>query len=107
MSRLLPNPTSFPSKDPTLRVPEHVVSEMLDGEAVIVNLETGHYFSLNEVGACFWHRFKETGSVSEARGAILDAFDVTPEQAANDIAKLIAELKRSKLLEEVPGPEAG
>lgn len=31
-----------------------VVSEIIDGEAVIINLDTGKYYSLNETGSVLW-----------------------------------------------------
>jgi hypothetical protein len=34
----------------TLRVPDDVLFRDLDGEAVILNLRTGTYFGLDEVG---------------------------------------------------------
>jgi hypothetical protein len=31
-----------------------VVSEVIDGEAVIINLDTGNYYSLNDTGSFLW-----------------------------------------------------
>ena len=32
-----------------------VVSEIMDGEAIFVNFDTGHYYSLNKAGGEIWH----------------------------------------------------
>lgn len=31
-----------------------VISETIDGEAIIINLDTGAYYSLRETGAAVW-----------------------------------------------------
>lgn len=32
----------------------HVIYEILDGEAVVINLDCGHYFGFDEIATCLW-----------------------------------------------------
>ena len=34
-------------------IPEHVAFQVLDGQAVVLNLDSGRHFGLNEVGTLF------------------------------------------------------
>lgn len=33
----------------------HIVSKIMDGEAILINLQTGVYYSLRDAGALVWH----------------------------------------------------
>jgi len=44
-----------------------VISETIDGETIIINLESGHYFSLNKTGGEIWESIRE-GKAMENTG---------------------------------------
>ena len=71
----------------------------LDDEAAILNLKTGVYFGLNEVGAWIWKLIQQPRSVAEVRAALLDEFEVTPEQGEADLQALLRELAQHQLIE--------
>ena len=39
----------------TFRIPETVIHQTLDGEAVVINLDNGRYYALNECGSLVWN----------------------------------------------------
>ena len=47
-----------------------VISETIDGEAIIINLDTGAYYSLRETGAAIW-QLLEQGATGQAISAEL------------------------------------
>ena len=49
-----------------------VQAEVIDGEAVVINMETGKYFCLNGAGATIW-QWLEQGAGAEAMVAALTA----------------------------------
>ena len=51
------------SLDSRVTIGPDVVFRELDGEAVILNLETGLYFGLNEMGTRIWQRLDAHGEV--------------------------------------------
>lgn len=79
--------------------PEHVVMRELDGEAVLLNLETETYFGLDEVGTRIWDELMASGSVEEALQALEKEFDVEPSRLRRDVDRLVSELTESGLLE--------
>ncbi len=75
------------------------VSAELGGEKVIVQLDSGIYYGLEEVGAFVWSLLVEKPrSVAELQAAILEEFDVEPEQCLADLRALLAELAEEKLI---------
>ncbi len=71
----------------------------LDDEAAILNLKTGVYFGLNEVGAWIWRHIQHPRTVAEVRAAILDEFDVAPERCEADLQALLRDLAQHQLIE--------
>jgi hypothetical protein len=49
----------------TVRINDDVVFRELEGEAVLLNLETGVYFGLNEVGTRIWSLLQERVSLKQ------------------------------------------
>ena len=77
------------------------VSCQIDLEAVILNLTSGVYFGLNEVGARIWALLQAPGphTVGELEAAIAAEFDVTPEACARDVRALLEQFHAAGLLE--------
>jgi hypothetical protein len=75
------------------------VSSDLDGEVVILNLHSGVYHGLEEVGARVWGLIREPAPVRHLRDALLDEYDVEPLRCEEDLIALLGELKDHGLLE--------
>jgi hypothetical protein len=83
---------------PTHRVPEDVLAAHLEGEAVLLHMDTKNYYRLNATAA---HVFRglERGL---GREALLDGlcaeFEVERETAARELDRLLGELAERGLL---------
>lgn len=55
---------------------QHVTWRSLEGESVLLNLETGIHFTLNETGTAVWELFDGTTSLSEIEQILCRRFDV-------------------------------
>jgi hypothetical protein len=75
------------------------VSSDLGGEAVILHLTSGTYYSLNEVGALIWSLLQQPREVREIRERVLAEYEVDPDQCAADLHKLLETLAREGLIE--------
>jgi PqqD family protein of HPr-rel-A system len=75
-----------------------VLSRTLDGEAVLLDLRSGTYFGLNEVGTHIWERLREGATVAELRARVLETFEVDAATAERDLEELLAELTRRQLV---------
>jgi hypothetical protein len=84
---------------PQVRKPEHVVMRELDGESILLNLETERYFGLDEVGTRMWAELMAQPSVEGACRALEREYDVEPVVLRRDLESLIGQLVESGLLE--------
>jgi len=60
-------------------VPKHVLVRHLDGESVLLNLETEKYFGLDTTGTRMWELVTTSPSVDAAYARLLEEFEVEPE----------------------------
>jgi hypothetical protein len=75
----------------------HVINEVIDGEAVIINLATGDYFSLRGSGAFVWSAIERGAGTEE----IVDAFvagGADRAEVATAVGALVTELDREGLI---------
>jgi hypothetical protein len=75
------------------------ISADLAGEAAILNVETGMYFSLNPVGARIWELIQKPATVEQIRDGIVSEYEVSSEQAEKDIAILLSNMAEHGLVE--------
>lgn len=78
----------------------------LDGETVILNLESGLYYGLDSVGTRIWNLIQEPRSVHDILGILLQEYDVQPERCEQDLLALLQELTDEGVIEarDEPGP---
>lgn len=86
------------SDDVRLRASDDVAARALDGEAVLLDLASGTYFGLNEVGARVWELVEAGTTVGALRTTLLAEFDVEEGVLATDLARLLADLEQRGLV---------
>jgi hypothetical protein len=81
-----------------------IKSRELDSQCVLLNLETGSYYTLNRVGAFIWDLLDGKTMAHEIIGRVVDRFRVKEETAADDVKALLRELEGEGLIEmtEIP-----
>ena len=77
---------------------DNVVSRELEGEAVILNLESGVYFGLNGVGTRIWALIQEHGSLRKVLEAMQQEYEVAPQELESDLLQLIEQLQTRGLV---------
>ena len=82
-----------------------VTHETIDGEAVIINLDSGNYYSLVDVGSFIWGLIDKGASASEVQNVILDTYQGDAGDVAQGVQHLLAELQQENLI--VPIDVAG
>jgi hypothetical protein len=73
-------------------VQQSIAAQPVGDELVLLNLESGIYYSLNPVGACVWSGLLEGKTRAEIVEDILGEFDVTREQAMADVDAFLEKL---------------
>lgn len=75
-----------------------VTSQIIDGEAIMINLESGNYYNLNETGTYVWDSIEKGHSVRQIAASIAQQYDGEQTQIEHAVAQLIAELKEEELI---------
>ena len=84
-----------------------VVSEIIDGEAVIMNLKSGNYYSTEGVGAVLWHGIELGNTYIQLLDLVKTAFPTVPQDLAAAIDPFIDELITHELVRDMPAESAG
>ena len=86
------------------RVAPQVVREVFDDEVIIINMESGNYFSLNSAGAYAWTLI-EAGYGTDAMVArMCNDFEGADASAAASVNDLLDQLLKEGLIEPGTGP---
>jgi len=97
----------MPGSEDRLRANDaECAAKVLDGEAVIINLLNGTYYSLDKAGAVVWELAASGGTVSEIAGGVSARYDVDASRARQDVERLVAELVAERLLVPANGAAA-
>jgi hypothetical protein len=81
-----------------LIVPDHVITRVVGGSTVLLDIDTGRSFTLDAVGSRVWSLLAESGSASAAYETLLAEFDVEPDQLRRDLDSLVDQLAAASLL---------
>jgi len=79
-------------------ISDEVLSQEVNGETVLLDLQGESYFGLNEVGTRIWQLLKSEQSVAEALSTLSDEYDVSREQLEIDVSELLAKLTEAGLV---------
>ena len=83
--------------DNKLHISENCVSEKLDDELIILDLESGLYHSLNEIGSVIWEEIKDKNpSFDDLVKSISKKY--IGENISKDSDLFLEELKEKKLI---------
>jgi hypothetical protein len=80
-------------------VPADVLFQELQGESVLLNVRSGRYFGLDEVGTRMWAALTTAASVQAAYDALLAEYDTDGNRLERDLRALVERLVEHGLLE--------
>lgn len=95
-------------RDRFRRDDQNVAAKVMDGEAVIINLANGVYYSMDNTGGVAWAMIEEGYRLDQVATALAERYDVSHERVLEDVERLVSQLLAESLL--VPtdhGPEVG
>ena len=75
------------------------VSSQLGDDSVILNVKTGTYFGLNEVGTRIWGLIQEPIPIEKIIQTLLNEYEVEPKQCEDEVLNLINDLLNATLIE--------
>ena len=68
------------------------ISTEIDGETVILDMESGVYVGLDDIGTSVWSLIKEGISLQNLLNEILLEYDVESQQCLDDLQEFLSEL---------------
>ena len=90
-----------PSLDPQMQVCRigDVLDADMDGELVMMNIEQGRYFGLNQTGTRIWALLADPIVISDLCDQLTTEFSVPPEQCRQEVIAFLENLLNRGLLQ--------
>ena len=87
--------------EPTARVrlAEDVLMQKVGDDAILLNLNTENYFTLDEVGTRIINTLQESDSVKQAIGKLVGIYEVDESKLTSDAIHLVEECQQHGLLQ--------
>lgn len=82
----------------------HIIHEIIDGEAILVNLETGSYYSSDQVGAIIWDGIENGMAVEQIAEAVAGAYTGDAAEIQERVHAFARQLQGERLV--LPGTQA-
>lgn len=79
-------------------VQEGVIDRPLIGGGILYDETGGKVHHLNDTAACVWEACRQGATIQELVGCVCAAYEVTPEQADQDVAAIVQELSAAGAL---------
>lgn len=80
-----------------VQAPGCIVSDM-DGEKVMMSVESGKYYSLGQTGGRVWEMVAAPTAVKEIVEALLFEYDVEPEVCKEQVLAFLQQLAKERLI---------
>jgi hypothetical protein len=77
--------------------PDTTYQKMGD-EAILINMNTGIYYSLNDTGTLFWELLDGVRSIADCARQIAADYHVEPEEVTDDLIELATEFHEEGLI---------
>ncbi len=81
-----------------ISISSEVLAQEVDGETVLLDLQSESYFGLDEVGTRIWQLLQEHSELQKVFGILLEEYDVDEKQLENDLHELLDKLLDAKLI---------
>jgi coenzyme PQQ synthesis protein D (PqqD) len=75
----------------------NIIWSILDGEALILDTSSGHYFSLNPIATEIWQCLQHGDSVTDLVERIASKYRVEKARIRQDVNELLSELRAAGL----------
>ena len=86
-------PSEPPTLDSRVTIPDDVVFREIDDESVLLDLASGEYYGLNEVGTRIWALLVAGTPPGEVLSSLRERYKAPEEVLARDLLELLGELR--------------
>lgn len=74
------------------------LSSRIGEETVMMDIDTGDYIGINNVGSDIWNRLEQPVSVRDIIGFLTGAYDVSPEQCEKETFEYLQKMQQHEML---------
>ena len=85
----------------TYQIPDYVLFTEIDGETVLLNIQTGYYYAMNEVSTMIWQGIKNGQSRAAIQFRLRETYAVDSDQLQQDMDEFLAALTEHALVQEI------
>ena len=82
-----------------IQFPDTIFAQEVDGEMVLLDMASENYFGLDAVGSDIWQSLQEGKTLQETNDALIEMYDVSPEQLKKDIVEFVQKLVDAGLVQ--------
>jgi hypothetical protein len=86
-----------------LTIPGHVVVREMPDATILLNAQTGRYFTLDAIGAATWRLLRAGADLDDVCRTLAGDYDAPDDVLRRDVGALIEELIAAGLLERSGG----
>lgn len=77
---------------------QELLTSEVDGEVVMMNIESGKYYGINSVGAEIWRLLENPVSVSNICGELVKTFEIDNPTCETEVLTFLGSLEAENLL---------
>jgi coenzyme PQQ synthesis protein D (PqqD) len=77
-----------------------VVDDTIEGEVIVIDLDSGTYYSLRDTSAAIWHCIKAGAAEASIGDSLAERYAASREEIASAVSRLLDELAAERLIEE-------
>lgn len=87
------------NKTTRISIRSNLLCSDVGGEVVMLDVEKGHYFSLNKTGSAIWEALREPKTIADLCGFLGERYNAPPETIERDVLDLLTALLDKDLLQ--------
>ena len=91
-------PTSLINPNSIVGHSDSFICERIDGEVVMISIEKGTYFALDEVGSIIWDQIERPTQVVTLCHSLVALSDATYAQCEQDLLEFLSELSNEGMI---------
>jgi hypothetical protein len=77
-----------------------VVDDTIEGEVIVIDLDSGTYYSLRDTSAEIWHCIKAGADEASIGDSLAERYTAAREEIGSAVSRLLDELAGERLIEE-------
>lgn len=79
-------------------VSQLVFAQMVDNEMVLLDMNSEHYFGLDEIGTAIWQAMQESENMNQVFARLLEQYDVESDILKKDLMDFVQKLQEDGLI---------